>query len=67
MNTKEELTGLFTTYFGDKISPAQIEDLAAGVVAEQADRRTRLPALSCATRLETPACRTPAQAIYASA
>jgi hypothetical protein len=67
MNTKEELTGLFTTYFGDKISPAQIEDLAAGVVAAQADRRTRLPALSCATRLATPACRPPAQAIYASA
>jgi len=42
MTSKDELTGLFTIYFGDKISPAQIEDLAAGVVAAQTDRRARL-------------------------
>jgi hypothetical protein len=48
MTSKEELIGLFTTYFGDKISPAQIEDLAAGVVAARADRRARLGAHSCA-------------------
>jgi len=48
MTRNDELTGLFTTYFGDKLSPAQIEDLAADVIAAQAARRARLGALSSA-------------------
>ena len=48
MTSKDELTGLFTEYFGDKISPAQSEDLAAGVVAAHADRRARLAPYSSA-------------------
>ena len=48
MTSKDELTGLFTTYFGDKLSPAQIEDLAAGVIEAQAARRARPGAFSCA-------------------
>jgi hypothetical protein len=53
MTSKEELTGLFTTYFGDKISSAQIEVLAANVVAAQADRHARLGAQSCAPGSQT--------------
>jgi hypothetical protein len=48
MTSEDEFTGLFTHYFGDKLSPAQIEALAVAVVAAQADRRTRLGAHSCA-------------------
>ena len=48
MTRNDELTGLFTTYFGDKLSPAQIEDLAADVIAAQAARRARLSAYACA-------------------
>jgi hypothetical protein len=48
MTSKDEFTGLFTTYFGDKLSPAQIEVLAADVAAAQADRRARRDARSCA-------------------
>jgi hypothetical protein len=48
MTSKDELTGLFTTYFGDKLAPAQIEALAAGVIAAQADRRAEPRAYTCA-------------------
>ena len=48
MTSKDELTTLFTIYFGDKISPAQIEGLATGVVAAQTDRRARLGTYSSA-------------------
>jgi hypothetical protein len=48
MTSKDEFAGLFATYFGDKLSPAQIEAMAVDVVAAQADRRARRDARSCA-------------------
>ena len=41
MTSKDEFAGLFATYFGDKLSPAQIEAMVVDVVAAQADRRAR--------------------------
>jgi hypothetical protein len=54
MTSKDELTGLFTTYFGDKLAPAQIEALAAGVIAAQADRRAETARIHVRARSTTP-------------
>ncbi len=41
MRTKEELTSLFSTYFGDKLSPTHIDTLVCNVMAAVQDRRAR--------------------------
>jgi hypothetical protein len=41
MQSKDELTSLFTTYFGDRLSPTQIDTLAADVLAGIQNRRAR--------------------------
>jgi hypothetical protein len=41
MQSKDELTSLFTTYFGDRLSPTQIDTLAANVMAGFQNRRAR--------------------------
>jgi hypothetical protein len=41
MRSREELTSLFTTYFGDKLSPIEIDILVADVMAGMQNRRAR--------------------------
>jgi hypothetical protein len=41
MRSEEELTSLFTEYFGDRLSPAQIDKLASDAGAAAQTRRTR--------------------------
>jgi hypothetical protein len=51
MQSKDELTSLFTAYFSDRLSPTQIDTLVADVMAGIQNRRARtyrclLPAAS---------------------
>jgi hypothetical protein len=41
MRSEEELTSLFAEYFGDRLSPAQIDNLVADVTAAAQNRRAR--------------------------
>jgi hypothetical protein len=42
--TEDELAGLFTTYFGDKLNPTQLDSLVATVAQTHAERRARAAA-----------------------
>jgi hypothetical protein len=42
MRTQEELTDLFTDYFEDKLTPAQIDQLATDVWTSVENRRARM-------------------------
>lgn len=42
MGSEEDLTRLFTDYFGDKLSPDQIDKLVADVRSAARDRRSRI-------------------------
>ncbi|MBI4494669.1 MAG: hypothetical protein HY690_17980 [Chloroflexi bacterium] len=48
--TEAELKSLFATYFGEKLSPAQLERLVADVAASLANRRVESDA--CADQPE---------------
>jgi hypothetical protein len=41
MRTEQELKSLFTSYFSDRLTPAQIQALTTDVMAAQADRHSR--------------------------
>lgn len=41
MRSKDELRTLFTTYFGDRLSPAQIDLLVADVMVATGNQRLR--------------------------
>jgi hypothetical protein len=48
MRSNEELTELFTTYFGDRLSTSQIDALVADVTASTRDRQARTLAATAA-------------------
>ena len=41
MRSRDELTSLFMTYFGDKLSPTEIDTLVADVMTGMQNRRAR--------------------------
>ena len=46
MRSKEEITDLFTTYFSDKLSPSEIDQLVAKTMSSVQNRRMRTYASS---------------------
>ena len=42
MRSRDELTSLFTTYFGDKLLPTELDKLVGDVMAAGQNRRARV-------------------------
>jgi hypothetical protein len=54
MRGEEELTRLFTEYFGDRLSAVQVDSLVADVRASVQNRRARIPATAQAVTSPQP-------------